>query len=140
MQSRMECACYDLHRTFAMYEEVGNAEQSSFYSDLTLAGGLGAAIQAQLKAIGSSLTVKKPDPDVQALLPFDWEVVQQNQRFSQINIAKHERFFMLDFWDRGVYLAHGSTPLLPIIAQVIHAWIVEEVSTAELRQRFPSSA
>jgi hypothetical protein len=44
---------------------------------------------------------------------------------------------MLDFWDRGVCLAHGSTPLLPKAAEVIHAWIAEEVPTGELRRRFP---
>jgi hypothetical protein len=36
-----------------MFEEVGNINQSSFYSDVIDAGGLGPAIQAQLKAIGS---------------------------------------------------------------------------------------
>jgi hypothetical protein len=120
-----------------MYEEVGNAEQSSFYSDVAPAGGLGPAIQSQLKAIGSPLCMEKLDPDFAGLFPFAWERVEQKQRSSQITIAKHKRLFMLDFWDRGVCLAQGSTLLLPKVAEVIHAWIAEEVSTGELRRRFP---
>ena len=44
---------------------------------------------------------------------------------------------MLDFWDRGVCLAHGSTPLLPKVAEAINAWIAEESSCGELQRRFP---
>lgn len=120
-----------------MYEEVGNAGQSSFYGDVAEAGGLGPAIQVQLKAIGSPLCVKKADPDFARWLPFDWEVVEQGQRFSQIKIAKHKRLFMSDFWDRGVCLAHGSTSLLPKVAEGIHAWLAEGLSTGELRKQFP---
>ena len=110
-------------------EEVGNINQSSFYSDLTDAGGLGPAIQAHLKAIGSPLCVKKPDPEFSRSLPFDWEVVEEKHRFSQISIAKHQRLFMVDFWDRGVCLAHASTPMLPKVA--------EESSCGELQRQFP---
>jgi hypothetical protein len=120
-----------------MFEEVGKVNQSSFYSDVTEAGGLGSALQTQLKTIGSPLDVKRPDPEVTKLIPFDWEVVKHKQRSSQVQIAAHQRLFMLDFWDRGVCLARGSTPLLPEVAEVIDAWIAREVSTAELQQRFP---
>lgn len=120
-----------------MFKEVGNVDQSSFYGDVTAAGGLGPAIQAQLKAIGSPLCVREKDTEFAGLFPFASESVEQKQRFSQIMIAKDERLFMLDFWDQGVCLAHGSTPLLPKVAAVIHAWIVEGVLTGELRQRFP---
>lgn len=44
---------------------------------------------------------------------------------------------MLDFWERGVVLAHGSTTELPDVARVIHTWIAGEVSTGELQSRFP---
>jgi hypothetical protein len=120
-----------------MFEEVGNAGQSSFYGDVADAGGIGPAIQAQLKAIRSPLCVEKADPDFSALLPFDWEVVQRQQRFSQIKTAKHRRLFMLDFWDRGVCLAHGTTPLLPEVAEAINAWVAREVCTGELQRLFP---
>ena len=120
-----------------MYEEIGNEDQSSLYSDVTEAGGLGPAIQTQLKAIGSPLCVTKEAPELAGLFPFAWERVEQKQRSSQISIAKHKRLFMLDFWDRGVCLAHGSTPLLPKIAEAINAWIAKEVSTGELQQQFP---
>jgi uncharacterized protein DUF6193 len=136
-EKRKECACYDPNSEPTMYEEVGNAGQSSFYSDVAAAGGLGPAIQTQLKAIVSPLCVEKPDPEFAGLFPFAWERVEQKQRFSQIKIAKHQRLFMLDFWDRGVCLAHRSTPSVPKVAEVIHAWIAEEVSTGELRRRFP---
>jgi hypothetical protein len=120
-----------------MYKEIGNVDQSSFYSDVTEAGGLGPAIEAQLKAIRSPLCVEKADPDFAALLPFAWEVVKRKQRFSQIKTAKHQRLFLLDFWDRGVCLAHGSTPSLPGVADVINAWVAKEVSTGELHRQFP---
>lgn len=120
-----------------MYEEVGNVDQSSLYTDITEAGGLAQAVQAQLGAIGSPLRVEKEDPDFAGLLPFAWEVVQQDQRFSQIKIAKHQRLFMMDFWDRGVCLAHASTPVLAKVAEVINAWIAKDVSTAELQRQFP---
>src|ERR1039457_4765345 len=102
-----------------MYEEVGNINRSSFYSDLTDAGGLGPAIQAQLKAIGSPLCVTKTEPALTPL-PFSWEVVEQKHRCSQIMSAKHQRLFMLDFWDKGVLLGHGSTPSLFTVAEVIN--------------------
>ncbi|OAI48436.1 hypothetical protein AYO44_06895 [Planctomycetaceae bacterium SCGC AG-212-F19] len=120
-----------------MFEEVGKPDQSSFYTDVTEAGGLGAAVQAQLVAIASPLRVKQEDPEFTGLFPFAWEVVKLGQRFSQIKIAKHQRLFMLDFWDRGVCLAHGSTPVLAEVAEVIHAWIARAVSTGELRRQFP---
>ena len=123
-----------------MFEELENINQLSFYSDLVEAGGLGPAIQAQLKAIGSPVCVKKADQEFSTLLPFHWEVVQEKERFSQIKIAKHHRLFMVDFWDRGVYLAHASTPMLPKVAEAINAWIAEESSCGELRRRFPLSA
>jgi hypothetical protein len=80
-----------------MFEEVGNINQSSFYGDLIDAGGLGPGLQAQLKAMGSLLCVKKADQEFSRVLPFDWEVVEEKQRFSQINIAEHRRLFMVDF-------------------------------------------
>jgi hypothetical protein len=120
-----------------MPKEVGNVNQSLFYSDVTRAGGLGPAIQAQLMAIGSPLRLNKPSPDIAELVPFDWEVVRNNQRFSQVTTAKHERLFMLDFWDRGVCLAHGSTPLLPKVAEVINAWVAKELPTTEMQRQFP---
>jgi hypothetical protein len=120
-----------------MFEELGNSNESSSYSDLTDAGGLGRAIQAQLKAIGSALCVKKPDSEFSRSLPFDWEVVEEKQRFSQISIAKHQRLFMVDFWDRGVCLAHASTPTLPKVAEAINAWIAEESWCGELQRQFP---
>jgi uncharacterized protein DUF6193 len=120
-----------------MFEEVGNINQSSFYSDLTEAGGLGPAIQTQLNAIGSPLTVKKADPEFSGSLPFDCEVIEEKQRFSQINIAKHQRLFIVDFWDRGVFLAQSSTPMLPKVAEAINAWIAEESSCGELQRKFP---
>jgi Family of unknown function (DUF6193) len=127
----------DPNSELAMVEEVGNVDQSSFYSDVTGAGGLSPAIQAQLEAIGSPLCMKRADPDFNGLFPFEWEVVKQKHRFSQIMIAKHQRLFMLDFWDRGICLAHGSTPLLPKVAEVIHVWVAEGVSTGVLQRRFP---
>jgi hypothetical protein len=120
-----------------MYEEVGDSGRSRFYSDITQAGGLGRAVQAQLMAIGSPLRVKKAEPGFTGLLPFDWEVVEQKRRFSQIRMAKHQRLFLLDFWDHGVCLAHGSTPSLSTVAEVIHYWLAEAVSTGELRSQFP---
>lgn len=120
-----------------MFEEVGNVDQSSYYADVATVGGVGSAIQIQLKAIGSPLCVKKTDPEFTGLFPFAWERVENKHRFSQIQIAKHQRLFMVDFWDRGVCLAHGATPLLPKVAEVIHSWIAEEVLTGELRRRFP---
>jgi hypothetical protein len=81
--------------------------------------------------------MEKAAPDLTVRFPFDWEVVKWKHRFSQIKTAKGKRLFMLDFWDRGVCLANGATPLLPEVAEVIDAWVAKEVSTGELRQRFP---
>lgn len=119
-----------------MYDEVGNADQSALYTDLTEAGGLGTAIQAQLEAMASPLRVKQEDPKFAGLFPFAWEVVEQGQRFSQIKIAKHQRLFMFDLWDRGVCLAHASTPVLPQVAEAIDAWIAQGVTTGEMQRRF----
>src|SRR5262245_51114265 len=107
-----------------MYEEIGDASQSGLYGDIAEAGGLNAAIQAQLSAIGSPLCVTKTDPTLPRL-PFDWEVVRHHHRFCQTTIAKNQRLFMVDFWDMGVCLGHGSTPSILKVAEVINAWIGE---------------
>lgn len=62
-------------------------KNSSIDRDLIDAGGPGPAIQAQLKAIGSTLSVKETNQKSSSLLPFDWEMFRQGQRFSQIGEA-----------------------------------------------------
>lgn len=120
-----------------MYEKLGNMNQSAHYSDVAEAGGLAQAIDAQLKAIGSRLRVKKADDELPSLFPFDWEVVQENHRFCQVNLAADRRLFMSDFWDRGVCLAHGSTSSLREIAEAIDVWIAQQRQMRKLQREFP---
>ncbi len=127
----------DSFEEVAMYEEVGNIDDSAIYRDIAEAGGLGPAIQAQLTAIGSSLSMTKADPDTAGLFPFNWEAVRGNDRSSQIMVAKHNRLFMMDFWDKGVCLGHGSTPLILEVAEAMNAWIADTSSCQELQRRFP---
>jgi hypothetical protein len=72
-----------------MPTEVGKVNQSSLYSDITEAGGLGPAIQGQLTALGSPLRVDRPSSDFAKLIPFDWEVLRNKRRSSQIKSAMH---------------------------------------------------
>lgn len=119
-----------------MYEEIGAVSHSTLYGDIAEVGGLSAAIQAQLNAIGSTLCVTKTDPALPRL-PFDWDVVRHQHRFCQTTIAANQRLFMVDFWDRGICLGHGSTPSIAKLAEVINAWVGETSSYSDLQLRFP---
>jgi Family of unknown function (DUF6193) len=103
------------------------------YPDLVEQGGLADALQAALNKIGSSLSVSELDKSV----PFVVHArIESGYRFSQIYIGAKTRMFSFDFWDRGVYLAHGATPEILEMTRSIDKWIASGSSTTELATAF----
>lgn len=88
------------------------------YDDVLAFGGLKAAVQDALSRHGSSLQAK--DLELEGFPAHT--LVEAGDRFSQVYLAKTERLFLVDFWEKGVCLANANTPALPDLARVIHAW------------------
>jgi hypothetical protein len=103
------------------------------YPDLIEQGGLANALQAALRKIGSSLSVSELDKSVRFVV---YARVESGCRFSQIYIGAKTRMFSFDFWNRGVYLAHGATPEIVEMARSIDEWIASGCSTVELASTF----
>jgi len=103
------------------------------YPDLAAASGLGAALQAELQAIGSGPRVSELDKAVNLVVNAR---VESGSRFSQVYIAAKERLFLFDCWSRGVSLAHGATPSLTYLARVINRWVGSRCTPADLAAEF----
>src|SRR5262249_42755671 len=104
------------------YIEVSSmsGDTHQLYPDLIAAGGLSAALQAELQVIGSRLRVSELDKAINFVV---YARVEFGSRFSQVYIAAEERLFLFDCWSRGVCLAHGSTPSLAELAGAINRWV-----------------
>jgi hypothetical protein len=117
------------------WAELGDLSEDSLhlYPDVIAAGGLVNALQNALLALGSTLTVTGPGER----FPVAYARAESGVRFSQVYIAAHERLFLLDFWARGVVLAHGSTPNLAEAATAINRWVGSAGTSTELAAAFP---
>src|SRR5690349_17165845 len=98
------------------------------YPELVEHGGLAGALEAALRAAGSSLEVTTHGF---ARGPA-YARVESGARASQMNIAAEDRSFTFDFWSRGVMLARGQTEDLVQASAAIQRWVSDEVGTRQL--------
>ena len=106
---------------------------NDLYPDLIALGGLAKALQSELRAIGSGLTVSELDKGINFVV---YARVESGSRSSQIYIAAQERLFLFDFWARGVLLAQAQSPHLPDVARAIDKWLSSSCGAAELGAAF----
>ena len=62
--------------------------------------------------------------------------VRGAERIVEVVMGIEERVFGMQFWDRGVRMAHGNTDELPAVAGAMHAW-QSGVSIAPLVSAWP---
>jgi hypothetical protein len=106
---------------------------TALYPDLIEQAGLANAIRAALREIGSPLSVSELDKSVPFIV---YARIESGPRFSQVYIGAKTRMFSFDFWNRGVFLAHGATPEILEMARSIDKWIASSCSTGELASVF----
>jgi len=109
-------------------------EINHLYPDLVAQGGLANALRTALREIGSALPVAELDKSMRFVV---YARIEAGTRSSQIYIGAQTRLFSFDFWNRGVYLAHGATPEILAVARSIDKWIASTCTTGELAREFP---
>jgi hypothetical protein len=113
------------------YSELTGDPAPGLYDDVSALGGLKPAVQDALTRHGSSL--RATDLDVKGFPAYCR--VGAVDRFSQVYMAKDERLFLVDFWEKGVCLADASTPSLPELARFLHDWNADRHSLGRIGVR-----
>ncbi len=108
-------------------------DTDALYPDLVAAGGLGNALQAALKTIGSRHQIALLG-EVYNLMTY--ARVEFGSRSSHVHIAAQDRSFLLLCWARGVSMANGCTPSLDELARAIDRWLDSDETAAELATEF----
>jgi Family of unknown function (DUF6193) len=95
------------------------SQYARLYPEISRAGSLQAAMQAALTLAGHELTA------VLTSAP-GWRDcatrVGDGHRHVTALAASQERWFQMEFWDRGVMMASGKTADLPAVADAIGLW------------------
>ncbi|MVO07750.1 hypothetical protein GOQ30_01065 [Flavobacterium sp. TP390] len=103
---------------------------------LELVAGLGKVINRALVERNSVLRVSEVS-DLETL-PFSYAVIKNGKKFSQVDIAKNEKLFLLDFWSDGVCLANGHASSLSELVDMLEFWLCNAIPTRALAERFSS--
>jgi hypothetical protein len=106
------------------------------YPELDAAGGLGNALQAQFRQLGSCVAVSTR-ADAGAHRSPASARVESGTKFSQIYLAAEHPLYLPDFWRDGVCLAHGQTERLADLAHALDLWLCHDVTTQALAAAFP---
>lgn len=104
------------------------------YPELENVGGLGNAIENELKKLNSALRVSKNNE--LDIIPFTYARIENGQKFSQVYIGAEEKIYLPDFWKEGVCLANGHTKDISELSKAIEFWLCNDISTKELSEKF----
>lgn len=104
------------------------------YPELEKAGGLSKALDIEFAKANCSLRVSV-DNDLDKI-PFAYARVEKGNKLSQVYIAAESKLYLPDFWRDGVCLAHAKTDNILDLVKVIDYWLIQDVSTSELAERF----
>lgn len=104
------------------------------YPELEKVGGLANAINLEFEKLKSTLKVAVDEN--YGKIPVTYARVEEGNKFSQIYIAAEEKLYLPDFWREGACLAHGSIDSISDLAQAVHYWLTQNVSTQELSKQF----
>ncbi|MFB8277323.1 DUF6193 family natural product biosynthesis protein [Nocardia colli] len=89
------------------------------YPEVAVAGSLQAAMQAEFDHTGRSLTASLTNS------PGWWDcaaIVGDDRRHVTTVLGSKERWFIMEFWERGVMMANGTTTDLAVSAAAISHW------------------
>ncbi|MFF3226012.1 DUF6193 family natural product biosynthesis protein [Nocardia suismassiliense] len=103
------------------------------YPEIAQAGSLRAAMQAEFDNVGYSLTASLTSS------PGWWDCatrVGDDRRHVTTVLTSEVRWFTMEFWERGVMMAHGKTAELAASAAAINLWQTGS-RLRELRAAFP---
>jgi hypothetical protein len=91
----------------------------ALYPDVAQAGDLRSALQSEFDAAGLA-------SQAQHVSSPGWRYraaeLRSAERSVDVVMGIRERVFGLQFWARGVCMAHGNTDKLPAVAGAMHAW------------------
>lgn len=68
--------------------------------------------------------------------PMSWAMIRNENKYSQVHLAKEKELYLPDFWRNGVCLAHGQTSDIKELVRVINHWLLEDVTTKELTLKY----
>ena len=106
---------------------------ATLYPDVGLAGSLVAALQAELGRAGFDLSVKVPqEPGWR----YSGATIRNDHRHTRVLLGSEERWFILEFWERGVGMGQGKTADLAASAGSIGLW-QSDTTLRELQNAWP---
>jgi hypothetical protein len=63
-------------------------------------------------------------------------IVENGNKFSQIEIIEEEKIYRSDFWRDGVYLACGKAPNITELVKALDYWLCQDVTTKLFSEKF----
>ncbi|QIS11556.1 DUF6193 family natural product biosynthesis protein [Nocardia arthritidis] len=94
-------------------------EIAALYPEVAVAGSLDLVLQAELRRVGFDLAVV---PSESPGWRYVGATVRNDRRYVSILLAIKERWFSLQFWERGVMMASGGTVELDAAAGAVGLW------------------
>lgn len=104
------------------------------YLEIEKHGSINEALNNEFESIGSPLQVVVDEKLLK--LPMSWAIIKHENKYSQVHLAKEEELYLPDFWRNGVCLANGQTSDFKELVRVINYWLLEDVSTNELVNKY----
>ena len=105
------------------------------YSEIERYGNINKALNIEFSKIESPLRVMEDESTEN--FPLSYARIEKGNKFSQIYLAANEKLYLPDFWRNGVCLAHGKIDNIKELVNIIDFWLLKNISTKELSQRFP---
>jgi len=104
------------------------------YIEIEKHGSINEALNKEFVRIGSPLRVELDENLLKP--PMSWAIIKNENKYSQVHLAKEEESYLPDFWRNGVCLANGQTSDFKELVGVINYWLLEDVSTNELANKY----
>jgi hypothetical protein len=106
----------------------------TMYPEIEKAGGLSNALNIEFAKINSPLKVAIENNIDK--LPFDYAMIENKNKFSQVYIGAEKKLYLPDFWRDGVCLANGQAENILELVKVLDFWLNHDITTNELSKKF----
>ncbi|WP_109301354.1 DUF6193 family natural product biosynthesis protein [Aquimarina sp. AU474] len=104
------------------------------YLEIEKHGSINEALNKEFASIGSPLRVEVDENLLKP--PMSWAIIKNENKYSQVHLAKEEELYLPDFWRNGVCLANGQTNNFKELVRVVNHWLLEDVFTSELALKY----
>jgi hypothetical protein len=103
------------------------------YPELIINKNLGELFYNEIKKINPEFRVKlfKSDNSLH------YTRFEKNEKFCQIFIAKYKRKFLVDYWKKGVCLAHSGISNRKKVALSINSWLIYDYDFKNYIKEYP---